>query len=823
MAFDLSTAKLVQPEEQTEPTTTAATSKVSGFDLSTAQPVYSEPEPQKIESGPIVPGESTSVLTGKPISEQELLQPTIPFSETEKTVRPALETGGLIGGGIIGTPGGPILQVTGAGLGYAAGASIADVLYGKHGDLKEEALKTGKNIVIGGSYEAGGQSLGVIIGSAYYGVKKGNKWIFNKIAEPIKRTFSQKAAEKAAGEVIIANTSNGAIYAKNAKEAAELEKKIPGLKFTVGQRTRDPNIIKLERAQVRKPGIAAQLLDEQTAKNNEALRKYYEQNFPGGSGIDDLVSNLNKQQETLQRGVSTAEKTIQAESSRLPQVGPEETGQRITDTLRTQSATAKTAADELYGNVENVTVDIADMLSGFDKISKPMSKFENTRNIPNLLGVVRRYFGKKTGTGILDAQGNEIVKEIPKQLGIEDLQGLRSEFLDLAARAKSAINPNRRLASRYSQAAEAVQSAIVKAGQKSEALLAANKFFKEDYAEIFRQGIVGDILTPGARREISKIPLAQIPSKIWNTRNLTAADQFIKATGNDSQGIMADYAAYDLMQSMKGKITTQKLHGWLAKNRPLLKKFGLTNYFNNLRNAQAIVDKATEAATSFEKTAAARILKADPEKAIAAAFTGSSPAQQAQKLVQSLGNDIAAKRGLQKAYADYMVNRIQTTAKDAAGNITISNAQFQKILKDSAGILRVIYKDAPEKVKVIKNLRDAYEIAIRNTKSPIGGGSDTAENLFSELLKVNVLWRPATIVRGILSIFGKHGDEKISELVTRGLFDAEYAEFLKQAARQKTIPEFTSVIDEAITKLNRYQIGEMLGAQAVSQKQEQSQ
>jgi hypothetical protein len=89
--------------------------------------------------------------------------------------RETLPTLGLVAGGVLGTPLGPVGSVSGAGLGYAlgkqanrVGSAIMDYLYPNQGWATPSALETAKDIgmdvVRGGTMEAGGQSIGAAAG-----------------------------------------------------------------------------------------------------------------------------------------------------------------------------------------------------------------------------------------------------------------------------------------------------------------------------------------------------------------------------------------------------------------------------------------------------------------------------------------------------------------------------------------------------------------------------------------------------------------------------------------------------------------------------------
>lgn len=82
---------------------------------------------------------------------------------------PILEGAGMIGGGIVGAPAGPLGAVGGAGLGYGMARELvgaADVALGNkpRQQLPEQATQAAKNVLEGATYEAGGRVLGDVAG-----------------------------------------------------------------------------------------------------------------------------------------------------------------------------------------------------------------------------------------------------------------------------------------------------------------------------------------------------------------------------------------------------------------------------------------------------------------------------------------------------------------------------------------------------------------------------------------------------------------------------------------------------------------------------------
>ena len=712
-----------------------------------------------------------------------------------------LEGGGATAGAIAGAaggvetgPGAIATTVLGAGLGYSSGKQAADWL-DEYAGLKEPPdtameryTEAAKDVGVGASFEVGGQ----LLGKAIVPIFRGGKWVFNTAKGGIQKMLTKEGAEKAASEIFVANTSEGAIFAKNAEEAAQIEKEIPGLKFTMGQRTNDPKLIKLERTQMRGPGTAAQQNAEQIASNNEALRAYYAKTFPGEENVDDLIKGLKAKKAEL----STTEQTATAEASgqteAIPKAEPQETGQKLVETLQGKKETVKEQASELYKKVPPTEIPIENMLKQFDEISQPMSKFEKPGNVPEILNTVKEALAAEESTANIAT------------MSLDDLQGLRSELLSQARQARASQTPNERLASRLSKAAKAVEETITSAETGSAELKAANKFFRENYAEVFKQGTIGDILRRGPRGETTRMPLAQIPGKIWNTRNTAAVDDLIKAVGkDDAKTIMSDHAAYELMQNATnadGHIVSNKLYSWLNKNKVLLKKLGIEGQFNKIGLAQRAVDQAVVASREFEKSAAARLINSDPEKAIANAIKGSNTAKATYELMEAVKGDKTAIKGLKNAFADHIMDIVQTTSKDIANKPTISNAFMQRTMKKYMPAMKQLYKADPGKLGALKKMQRAYEIAIRNTRSPIGGGSDTAENILTEISKANFLSRKVAIAKRVAKYFTDIGENAANEIVNRAIFDPDYAKLLTDAFQGKIKPE----------QLNRVQAGKII-------------
>lgn len=757
-----------------------------------------------------------------------------PSSSKDSLLKPlakeTMEMGGLTAGAItgakagalIGTPfGGPpgalagaaIGGVIGGGLGYAIGKRGGEIITGTApGELRESLTESGKDIVTGAAYEAGGQLAGKFL---FQPVMKAGKWTFDQAKSLFQNRVTNRITSKAY-DVWVANTSQGNIYAKNAKEAADIETAIPGIKFTYGQSTYDPKGIRMERAQIRKPGDAAQISAEQIASNDEALRSYYKSNFGSKDGVDDLLGALQGKKETLEKSVEGAKQTSSIIESRMAQAKePTESSTRLLEVLKTEKQHTSQAISRLYDRIPDVDIPTTGMIDELKTIAIPTSKVESSSNFPKVLNkAINEYSPKKMPEelqSIVDAY-SKTGQPLPAQLQTEvakygtmdsmkfqELRGLRTEILNEMRSEASKNNPAamRRL-SQMQEVVEGTIDQLADSGKYGKEVVdiyrMASKQWRE-YSDIFKRGTVGNIMQGGVKGEVSKMDPEQMLSAVFDSNNVTAADQLITAIGRkEATSLVKEYATYDLMRKsvnpMTGEVDRGKLMSWLAKNKPALTKYGLENEYSDIVKAKAAVDEATKIGMAFEKSQAAKALGGDPEKAISIIFSGrgaTNSAQTAKDIMELVKGNKAATEGVKNAFGDYAVARIQTSMKDIVGNPAASVAKFNALWQKYAPAMRVLYQDSPQKIQSLMNMKKAYEIMIRNQRSPFGGGSDTAENVMQTLAILGSplaqTSRTATAIKAAARMFSKHEAALVDQVINKAIFNPEYAETLQWLAK----------------------------------------
>jgi hypothetical protein len=813
---------------------------------------------------------------------------------------PLLEAVGGAGGALLASPG---LLTTVPGLLTTAAGGIGGYMFGRRAaktideaigirepvSTTELAKETAEDLYTGALYEMGGMSAMV----ALRPVLRGGKFVFRKAKEGVQAVFSGEFAKKKAGEILIANTSGGTIFAENAEQAAKIEKEIPGIKFTLGQRTYDPATIKLERTQFRKPGPGAQQSAEQIAQNNKALRAYYEKTFAGEEGIDDLISNLRAaQQRIATKAEAEAVKPTGALPAEIPE--PQEAGRAIVEQIETAKGPVQTAMGELEAAIPDYPMKFdAVRKSIYNATKNPKLSAGQRRAVERFSKEFEEMAGRGESThrafGIRRTLNDEINKAYAQgndssaAIMLELKEALENDLSSVASLARTgematykgkAIFPDelaRELERNAQRIAHTKAKEVVDVETMARALnekgIPAMKVPHEgqaqytaklsrDYERLIKkeipiktqkvdQGIIHtlternkaiirilDDVSPGQdvaaamnayneyaskqyfgrfdvgavkRATIKGVKPENIPAYFTSA---TGADELIKAIGKDKASeIMKGFYSYDLLQNatdpITGNIVTPKLYRWLNKKDVGLKKYNLRQQFKGVTKAQQIADAAQKAATDFERSAAARLLKADPEFAIRVALSGNAPGKETALIMKNIGDDKTALKGLQNAYAEHFTKEIETTIPDIAGGTISAHNKFKRIMDKFSHVSPIIYsKDAPEKLKALETMRKAYEISIRNKSSPIGGGSDTAENILTQIGDINILSRPVIIAKGIFRAITKYTDKQVDDLMVRALFDPDYAEVLIHGARGKIKPEeLTKTLNGKIVKL----------------------
>lgn len=744
--------------------------------------------------------------------ESVLLRSGIPLSEAR---RPVLEYGGMMAGGALATPlsimtGNPAPTIAGGGLGYAGGKLVADYIDEKTGRRPipgplERVAETGKGFVEGALMQGAGEAIGSGLSMARKSL--GPEGAIGKRLPP----WMVKTLEERAAEILTKIKGTSPQYDKNAAAAEILEDLIPGWKATMGERTADPGLIKLQRGFERGPTKeAADIMAQQKEANAVALREYLAKEFNSGKSIDDVIADLTAKKTGIDTAVDTASGTVQTAANKITPVNPQQAGVNIAEALEQARLPRKTAANKMYAELPNEPLKPNNTAKALDEVEAEFRAGEEPFFPSQVVKRVNTAIKEKDTTvdalaeiygyppSITEQVGAMKLKET---VGFQDLHSLRKNIGKEIRNASVGQSANYPLVRRLQILKNGID-ADIEAGMVGGDYIAARNAYAE-YTNTFRTGATGKILARGKEASGLATPYANIPAKVFKP---DGADSLTNAMGGGEAGkakakiIIEGYAADDFMAAAVNKNTKEinptAMRTWIDKNKEVLEKFGLTKDFDSINSAQSTLEAAKKVQDGFNKSVAAKMLNADAETAIERAMQGAEGvnAKNTAGIMTDLMNRVKGNKdavdGLKVAFKDFIIKKTERTLETIGGQKIINVTDLEKGLKRFEPAMKVLYADEPQKLKALLHVQQAVKTSFRSAQSPIGGGSDTAENVGSIGMTIlgNVLGSvvgktglQVKLAKYGLGALGKLSEKDLNTVMVRALYDPEYAETIMMA------------------------------------------
>ncbi len=703
-------------------------------------------------------------------------------------VRPALEmtgaTAGALGGAAVGTIGGPTAPLTipaatiaGGGLGYATGKNIADVIEERAGIKKPRTLAEQITEPIEDFSWGSLMQMGGIAG--VNALKAAFKWA-KSLGESGLTISKQDIIEKAAN-IYRTATGTAPAYKTNAATATRLTQEIPGFKPTAGEQTNDPGLIRLQRTLARQSGEAADVEMQHRSENVKVVREYVDKLFPGSQTIDDVIAQVNQTKAATEGAVRRAGESVTGFKAKLTPIESQEAGRGAISKIETVRAPEKAKVEAAYRNLPNEQFPPSNTQKTIQDLKKDFLPGDE-EVFPN-----RAISRANKALNSVDEKGNIIPKEV---VGFQDLHSLRKDIGRQVGDAMSGPKPNRELAMKLTKIKDAIDADIEVGMGTNNDYVAARKAYAE-YAQKFRTGTVEQVLRKGQQITGRNIPEAQVAKRFFTP---DGADDLIRAIGKDNAAIvMEGHAAQDLLNKVVNPTTKEivptALNSWVSKNKVVLDKFGIADNFSNLQKAQATLDAAKVAEEGFNKSIAAKLLNADPEKAIETAMQGAegigakNTRELMQRLIIQVKSDPNAIAGLKNAFKDFIISKAENTAKTITGENIISNAKIQTDLKKYDPALKFLYGEKSKEYQALQNVQKAIEVSSRYISYPLGGVPDTAEtlNMGTKLLsalvehKGGVTGIAARVGNRILNSINNMNQEQVNRVLIKAIYDPEFA------------------------------------------------
>lgn len=619
--------------------------------------------------------------------------------------------------------------------------------------------------------------------------------------------ISKEAAAAGVGRELVATLETGEpVFAKNMAEAQALQAKFPGLKFTYAQATDLPSAIAKEKALVATTKAGKIAKGMQQAKADTAIAGRLEKVFKGSEGIEDVTGEIGKQQRVGARGREVAEISSKraAEALARGRMMPEEAGATLLERAKAAKGIEKVKFEEKFGKLDPTIPAPAHPLES--KLATVQNKY--TQQVPESI--------KKMIEGAVGDDG---------KISYGNLRKIRSR---VAQEQRFAGTPDKaELSAVLTELKQGVDATLGQFAKKSIAGEQAGLYaktiseYRREYVPKFRQGATAKILS-WKRTGDQVVDDAMIAGEYFKSGNqgIRAAQDFKTTFGSDKVATKAlkDYAIQDLLKAAKndatGEISTSAMQSWIHKNRPAIAAHGLWDEFKDFRKTRQALEKAKEVEDKFNKGYAAQILGVDAEKAIAniigkgkrdSVMAAHDVVSKIRKLKETDPTAAtSAMKGLHNATKDYIMQKVNTTMPDLAGQPQLSGAAMARMMDELDPALKVIYRDAPSKLTALRETRQVLD-TLRRAERNLPGGSETV--MFATesipLMRRIVGHIPGVgIAEALYGLAKKYSKTQMDDIMVNAYFNPEYAETLMNLAKKKiTAAQFEEKIGKIVTPM----------------------
>jgi hypothetical protein len=335
----------------------------------------------------------------------------------------------------------------------------------------------------------------------------------------------------------------------------------------------------------------------------------------------------------------------------------------------------------------------------------------------------------------------------------------------------------------------------------------AKAYSKSQNFDRFKVGAIEELNKMGSQRGGKNISAEKRPLKL---KSEDSADDFIRALGEDGQrkagDIMLRHYADDMARNVKiddtGLFKTAMLNDWVSKNKRVLDKYGIAQFFDDVNTAHKSVAAARNAETTFNKSIADKMLNADADSVIEQMFKGGEGinAKNTQKIMATTmdklkGNPKAIK-GLENSFQEFLYKKMETTAVTIKGELDLSKAALTKAMRKYKPAIKELYKGQPGKIKALQTVEQALTMSNRSLSSPLKGGSDTAEKIGPVAKVIGAIasnlpggGTGLKLAKLGLENFKNLNSEELNKMVVRLIHDPDLAEIIIAASRKRLPPE----------------------------------
>lgn len=282
-----------------------------------------------------------------------------------------------------------------------------------------------------------------------------------------------------------------------------------------------------------------------------------------------------------------------------------------------------------------------------------------------------------------------------------------------------------------------------------------------EQGRLFERGAMGRILNRGEGG--SRIADSVVAQQFFHGGDGAASDvrQFVEALGERGAAARAleGYAAQSLRDyalGPDGKVVASRVRGWLGRHSAALRQMPeVAARFRSVEDAARIAEGAAERGArdvaEWQRGAARYWLQGtEPEVAIRRALSAGNAEQNIRQLRVAMRGDAPALRGLQRAYAEEWLSRVQNTmGQHADESARLRADQSRRFVDQTERAAAALFR--PEQVEQIARIAQDFRSGAMVTSVGRAVGSNTAQNLASlrSLSTAHILGRMSQgLIRG---------------------------------------------------------------------------
>ena len=762
--------------------------------------------------------------------------------------RPILETGGLIGGGVLGGGGAliagqagpqiatpeeiytvPASAAAGAGLGHGMGSNLADRLdeflgLTRKATLKQASKKALSDVGEGAMFELGGQAVGPALtlgGKSIWSVaeKMGLAGLFRRMKEAAP-AITDKAMLNKSKDILKKHREMTPAMEKTAAETAEVTKSL-GVKepLTFAQQTGSKEAAMFEQSTASKDRELLGILAGKDARANQEAIAGVEKSFPAKAGPQDVIAAFEKEHVLLQQKATEAVAKSASDLERIRLASdPQNAGKAIKEALLAGRAIESNKVGALFDKLpQDIPLDAAAIKTVIRSMGADLKRYGgNKKSMPTeIINEIKAGLAKTSPR----IKGVNIVQPEEQKATFSQLRNWRSQISKDKHQAETGSIPDWRLAARLGKLKNAVDDTLdqmLKLGPENHETIelyrkATGEF--SSYAKKFREGTVGDVTKYGSKSSGGKVAYTDIPSRFFRNNSLDEADDLIAVLGKKDAGkLIKEYAEFDLISKTAdaGAIKPQAALKWLATNKRVLDKYGLYDTLNRTVRTSEFSQEALVNLKAFQNTVAAKVFDVDPSSLMSSVLSGKGKTQSAnimRELVTAPGvkNNPAALEGLRNGFKDFFKAQMEKGGVDVLENPLMSVAKGKRILDEYMPAMKVLYRDKPEQLNALIDYHKFLRVIERNKAISFSGGSTTAEKLSGDKFKLftgiagdlaqlralakgkGLFFRSyLNLFKNILSAPGVYSQGQINALLTEAIHNPEVAKTIMDSTRPLT-------------------------------------